>query len=335
VNRALSLALLLAAGLGAGYLESVTRADSAPRVRELQRLHDDLHRRLEAGVRRDPIAVRVFADTGQIILAVRASLIEDLTARVARQYLQQVTIDLTEFEAHADGTIRRHTFIGRRKVGDWAVAIVIRKLVGQIRTGPPRLSFASNVLAVELPLELQPASGEVGLHFTWDSASLLNLVCKDFEVNLAVEGRVLRQRHVLRGQVELAADDDALTATPVVDERSFPLKLDLTPASWAKVEAALTSQSSLGRCGAILHPQSVMQSLRELVAHGIDVHLPRSILRPVRLPARLDQTVKVNDSVVQLSLTGERFHSSETMFWSSTRVSVASAGSKTAASSLN
>ena len=162
----------------------------------------------------------------------------------------------------------------------------------------------------------------------------MNLVCKDFEVDLAVDGRVLRQRHMLRGQVELAADDDALTATPVVHERSFPLKLDLTPASWAKVEAALGSQNSLGRCGAILHPQNVMRGLRELVAHGIEVHLPRSILRPVRLPARLDQTVKVNDSVVQLSLAGERFHSSETMLWSSTQVSVASAGSQVAASSV-
>ena len=81
------LALLVAAGLGAGYVESVTRADSAPRLRELQRLHDELHGRLEAGVGRDPIAARAFADTGEIIIAVRASLIEDLTARVARQYL--------------------------------------------------------------------------------------------------------------------------------------------------------------------------------------------------------------------------------------------------------
>ena len=44
--------------------------------------------------------------------------------------------------------------------------------------------------------------------------------------------------------------------------------------------------------------------------------------------------MKVNDSVVQLSLAGERFHSSETMLWSSTQVSVASAGSEVAASSV-
>jgi len=149
-------------------------------------------------------------------------------------------------------------------------------------------------------------------------------VCKDFEVELAVDGRVLRQRHMLRGEVELAADDDALTATPVLHERSFPLKLELAPDSWGKVEAALVSQNSLGRCGMMLHPENAMRGLRELVAEGIKVRLPRSILRPVRLPARLEQAVKVNDSVVQLSLAGERFHSSKTMLWSSTRVRVAS-----------
>jgi hypothetical protein len=36
--------------------------------------------------------------------------------------------------------------------------------------------------------------------------------------------------------------------------------------------------------------------------------------------------VKVNDSVVQLSLAGERFHASKTMLWSSTRVRVAPPG---------
>jgi hypothetical protein len=325
VNRAITLALLVAAGLGVGYVESVIHADEAPRRRELQHLHDELHGRLEAGAGRDPTVARALADSGEIIIAVRAQLVEDLTTRVAAQYLQQVTLDLTSLEAQAQGTLRKHTFIGRRKIGEWAIAIVIHKLVGQIRAGPPRLSFASNVLDVEMPLEVQPTSGQIGLRFSWDSASMVSLVCKDFEVDMVVDGRVLRQRHLLRGQVELAADDDALTATPVLHERSFPLKLELAPDSWSKVEAALASQDSLGRCGMFLDPENAMRGLRELVADGIEVRLPRSILRPVRLPARLEQTVKVNDRVVQLSLAGERFHSSKNMLWSSTRVSVASA----------
>jgi hypothetical protein len=318
-----ALALLVAAGLGAGHVASTTRADSSSRLRELQRLHDVLHGRLEEGVRRDPVAARALADPGQLVIAVRSSLIEDLAARVARQYLQQVTVDLTALETRAEGKLRKDTFVGRQKVGEWAVAVVINALVGQLRAGQPRLSFARNVLEVELPLEAQAASGHVGLHFSWKSASGVSLVCKDFDVDLELDGRVPRQQQVLRGRIELGADGDALTATPVVDERSFPLKIELTGASWGKVATALRSQDSLGRCGMFLDPQSVLRRLHELVVEGIEIRLPRSIFRPVRLPARFEQTVRVSDSVVQLSLAGERLRASESMLWSSTVVSVA------------
>ena len=89
------------------------------------------------------------------MIAVRSGLVEDLAARVAHQYLQQVTVDLKALETHADGKLRRDTFIGRQKVGEWAVAVVINELVGQLRAGQPRLSFARNVLDVELPLEVR------------------------------------------------------------------------------------------------------------------------------------------------------------------------------------
>ena len=281
--------------------------------------------RLERSVASDPIAVRALDDPGQILIAVKAGLIEDLTARIAGQYLRDVNLDLQGLEAHAGGKLRKRTFIGRKKVGEWAVAVVINKLVGRLRAGRPRLAFARNVLDVELPLEVQPASGQISLHFSWASASVVNLVCKDFEVDLEVDGRALRQEHVLRGRIELAVDDDALTATPVLHERAFPLKIELTPASWGKVEAVLHSQDTPGRCGVLLNPVDVLQRLHELVAKGIEVRLPQSILRPVRLPARFEQTVKVNDRLVQLSLAGERMRSSDSMLWSSTRVVVASA----------
>ena len=322
MRLARSLALLVAAGLGAGYAVSLSRADSVSRLRELRRLHDALHDRLAEGVRRDPVAARVQADPGQLVIVVRSSLIEELSARVARQYLQQVTVDLKALETHAEGTLRRDTFIGRQKVGEWAVAVVIDELVGQLRAGQPRLSFARNSLDVELPLEVQPTSGRIGLHVSWNAASGVNLVCKDFDVDLEIEGRVPRQQQVLRGRIELGADADALTATPVVDERSFPLKIELTEESWSKVAAALRSQDSLGRCGMFLHPQRVLRKLHELVAEGIRIRLPRSIFRPVRLPARFEQAVRVSDSVVKVALAGERLRSSESMLWSSTTVSV-------------
>jgi hypothetical protein len=252
VSLARTLVLLVAVGVGAGYVESVTHAAPASRLRELQRIHDELHARLETGVGCDPIAVRALADPGRIVIAVRAGVIEDLTARVAHQYLQRVTLDLGTLKAQADGDVRKDTIIGRKRVGTWAVAVVIHDLVGRLRAGRPRLDFAHNVLDVELPVEVQPASGRIGLHFSWDSESVVNLVCKDFEVTLELDGRIPRQSHVLRGRIELAADDRALTATPLVHGPPIPLRIDRTPGSWSKVEATLRSQDTLGRCGMFL-----------------------------------------------------------------------------------
>jgi hypothetical protein len=326
VRRLRTIALLVAAGLGAGYIQNVIRADSAPRLQALQHVHDQLHARLEEAVGRDPIAAHVFADRGQLVVAIRAGLIEDLTARIARQYLQQVTLDLGAVQAHADGTLRKDTFLGQKRVGDWDLTVTIHKLIGQLRAGEPRLTFARNVLDVELPVEIQPASGQIGLHFAWDSKSIANLVCKDFEVNIDLDGRAPRQKHVLRGQIVLSANDAELKATPIVPDRSFMLKVDLTPRSWAKVEAELRAQDTAGRCGMFMNPQVVLHDLRELVTErGLKIKLPERIIRPVRLPARFEQTVKVNDSVVQLSLEGERLTSSDSMLWSSTKIGIASA----------
>jgi 2-haloacid dehalogenase len=39
----------------------------------------------------------------------------------------------------------------------------------------------------------------------WDSAGAANVVCRDFKVNQAIEGRVPPQRHVLSGALRLRA----------------------------------------------------------------------------------------------------------------------------------
>lgn len=323
MTRAPLLVLLAVAGLAGGYIESCTRARSGARVHALRLRHGALHERLQRGLGRDPVATRALADRGQIVIAVRTVLIEELTARVAQQYLEHVRLDLAALAAHAAGTLRKHTPIGPRKIGDWNVSIVIHRLVAHLRAGQPRLTFASNVLDVDLPIEVQPATGRLSLRFSWDSASVVNLVCKDFVVDLVLDGEALRQVHVLRGQVQLAASANTLTATPVIHERVLRLKLALPPAGWSDVEQALRFQDSLGRCGLFLDPDQVLTRLHVLVAAGIEVRLPRSPCRPVHLPARFEPTVQVNDRMVRLSLAGERLHASAALLWSSTQVSVA------------
>jgi hypothetical protein len=325
VSLARTLVLLAVAGLSAGYVDSRRRTDPGLRGEALQSAHDQLHARLASGIERDPVAARASADPGQIVIAVRSALVEDLTARTARQYLQQVSLDLTAVKAHAGGELRRKTLIGRRKMGVWDVNVVIGSLLGHLQVGPPRVAFARNVLDVELPLEVQAVAIPVELHFAWNSKGLADLVCQDFQLDLPLEGRAARQHHVLKGRIELAAGPLGLSAMPVVPDRSFRLQLELTPDSWTRVRVALRSQDTFSRCGLFLEPEDVLQELRRLVAKGIRVRLPAKIFRRIALPAGFEQEVTVGDRVVRLSLADQKLFSSDAMLWASARVQVARA----------
>lgn len=325
MSLARTLVLLAVAGLSAGYLDSRRRADSGLRGPALQSVYDQLRARLASGVERDPVAARAKADPGQIVIAVRSGVVADLTARTARQYLQQVSLDLTSVKAHAGGELRRRTLIGRRKVGDWDVGVVIGSLVGQLQVGQPRVAFARDVLEVELPLEVQAVAIPVELRFAWNAKGLADLVCRDFELGLSLEGRAARQQHRLKGRIELAAGPLGLSALPVVPDRSFRLQLELTPDSWDRVRAALHSQDTVSRCGLFLEPEDVLQELRRLVAKGIRVRLPAKIFRRIALPAGFEQEVTVGERVVRLKLAGQQLSSSDAMLWASARVQVAGA----------
>ncbi|HEY6548588.1 MAG TPA: hypothetical protein VI589_11810 [Vicinamibacteria bacterium] len=294
---------------------------SAPTLAELRATHERLHGRFQELVGRDAIATRAFADPGQIVVAMRAKWVEELMARVARQYLHRVTLDLTAVEAQATGKIEAGTFLGQMKVGDWRVEIKIQALRGLLSAGQPSLLFGERgLLKVALPARVRPSLGKVSIRFFWDSAGLANVLCRDFELTRDLEGRVLAQAHELAGAVQFSSEEGAIVAVPLFPDRRVPLRIDLSAASWAAVESALRSQDSLGRCGVLLKPEDVLEKLRALADRGIGVTLPETIFRTVRLPARVEKSVEVGDRTVGLAVAAGQLRSSSALLWSSASV---------------
>ena len=264
-----------------------------------------------------------FADRGQVVLAIRSGLIEELAGNVARRYLDRVTVDLSEVEGHSSGELRKKTFLGRVKVGEWSVSVDLGNLVGHLRAGSPRVSLRGpDLIDIELPVDVQETEGDATLRFGWDSAGLANAVCKDFELTREIRGRVLAQRHLVSGALRLHNTGESLTATPVFPDRRIRLKLDLTARSWGVVEAALRSQDTSGKCGTLMDPDKGLVRLRALAARGINVRLPDSIFRAVSLPARLQKSVKVSQRTVGLRLTAESLRIETATLWSSVSVQV-------------
>jgi hypothetical protein len=158
-----------------------------------------------------------------------------------------------------------------------------------------------------------------------------NVVCHDFDLTRELEGTVLAQGHTLAGDIAFRSVDGALTAAPEFPDRKIALRVDLSPESWADVEAALRSQDSVGRCGALMKPERILEKLHGLAERGIPVTLPASIFNPVRLPARVEKRVAVQDRDVNVTVSADTLVLTSQMLWSSASVHVAGQSSAGAA----
>jgi hypothetical protein len=293
------------------------------RVALLEDANGHLHDRLEKAAAADPLVALAIADRGQVVLAMRSGLIEELARNVARSYLDRVTVDLGAVEGHSSGEMRKRTLFGRVKVGEWSVNFDLGDLVGHLHAGTPRVSLRGpDLIEIEVPVDVQETEGSATLRLNWDSSGLANAVCKDFELTREIRGRVLAQRHVVSGALRLHNTGDSVTATPVFPDRRIRLKLDLTSRSWGAVEAALRSQDTSGKCGTLMDPDKGMKHLRALAARGIRVRLPYSIFRAVTFPARLHEVVKVNERPVGLRLRAESLRVQSATLWTSVSVQV-------------
>ena len=318
---------LLAAAGGLVLLQALrpTPAGDAAgqRLMELRRERETLRQRLAAAVAGDPLATRALRLDADVALVMRTGFVEALLAEVAHQYFDDVTLDLGSVEASAGGVVRAKTALGRLKVGEWRLAARVEALRGRLRAGHPELRFREDRLDVVVPVEVSPAPGRIALDFGWDSSGLANVVCGDFELRRVLEGRVLRQTHRLSVAIRLASGEGYLSATPVLTERTVPLQVDLDPASWVEVKDALASEDRLGRCGMLLKPDKVMADLRALAARGIGVRLPEELVRSVRLPAHLEQVVRLGPRAVEVKLRSAAFRLDSRLLWSSARISAA------------
>jgi hypothetical protein len=297
--------------------------NSANTLTALEATHARLEARLDKAVVKDPLVVAAFADPGQVVVTMREKLIEKLFRAVAREYLDQVVLDLRDVNAHSSGEIRKDTFLGRVKVGEWDVVVDLEQIVGTLRAGAPSVSLRPpDSLDIVLPIDVLETQGAATLRFRWDSKGVANAVCRDFEVSQRIKGRVLGQTHHLKGALRVFSDGEEVVATPVFPDRRVRLRMDLSRASWRDIESALRSQNTFGRCGMALKPADVLERLKAMAAQGITVRVPRSILRTVRLPASLRESVQMRNGEVSLALSALRLRVENATLWSSAEVQV-------------
>ena len=285
------------------------------RVARLEYEVAQLRRRFIAAAEGDPQVVKGSAAEGHLTAVVPAALFEDVGRRVAARYLDRVDVQLDGVHVEKTGEIQKDTFFGKIDAGDWTASIWFPRIRGVLRAGKPRIRLpGKNRVLVEMPVHLERGTGTAQVHFKWDSRSVVNLVCRDFEVSEEMEGSVEPREYPVTGQFTMETGPDDLRALPSFDDR-FRIHPVLGAESWAKVRSAIEAQNKIERCGMGLHPEIVMSQLEDLVKAGFVVKLPRKLFRAVRLPTRLTPTVRVQDRDVDVELTQSRLEGGPDGVW--------------------
>lgn len=290
---------------------------------DLDKRHEELHARLREILARDESVQRSLAVRGDIVVAVSSDLAREVIRDVGRRYLDQVALRFHDLEVTTQGSMRRDTFVGRVKVGDWSLDLRMHELTGLLRAGAPRVELIKeDQVALTFPVRIEKGTAVATLGFAWDSRGLANLVCQDFKIEEPnLHGVALQHDFPVSGHFELVAGPGSLEALPVFPDR-FRVGFDLDPQSWATVNALLQEQDRWDRCGIAMDPEKVLAELRERAHRGVIIKLPGKLFRPVTLPSGVIESVAVGDRDLRIAVAQNGLRVTHDVIWYSANVHV-------------
>jgi hypothetical protein len=254
-------------------------------------------------------------DSAAVAVALSESLLVALLERAAARYLDRVDVQLVGLPGHGEGDLEIGTPFGKMKAGAWSVQVEVQELTGRLSADPPALDLDGHRVHVELPVRIVDGRGAIALDFQWDSKSIFNVVCNDFETRQVLRGRVRPQRHVIRGDLVLSSNPRGIVVDPEFPRERYPISMELDAASWERIRGALEDQDKLSRCGLMMNPDSVVRELRGLGIRGLRFRLPRVVYRTFVLPASLSESVRILDAPVRLTVRPHRLRIASGIFW--------------------
>jgi hypothetical protein len=306
----------LASPVGVFYFRNRDVPPDLSRLAELRKQHHLLHERLEQATAGVALLGRSEIGGGDVVVGIRTSYVNDVIREVSRRYLDRVKLDLGDIHDHEKGELKKDTFLGDVKLGDWQVQLDVDRLQGTLGAHTPELAIApGNTVRISMPVSVREGRGQGEIKFSWSAKSLVNVVCHDFEVKESLEAVVIPAQYRMRGSFSIAAEGDEIVARPAFIRDKYRIHIDLTPESWAKVRAALDTQDTVGRCGLAMDPDQVMSQLRDLGRKGFDIRLPSSLFRPVTLPAGLHSQVDAQGTTIAVDLQSRLLRLTPETLW--------------------
>jgi hypothetical protein len=294
---ALALALLVAAtAAGLVYLRLRPSAlPPPPTEAELKALldkRDALQKRLTALVVAQGEKSVAKAPRGGVMIGIPTSFTRSILEQVVTGLFDEMTLTLKNLKVHKAGEVKVKLLLRKKTVGKYVLDVQIHQVQGILRPGKPEVSFGSNRIALSLPVRLAEGKGEADIRLQWDSKGLAaNLVCGDTDVTKSVTGGVIPQDYRLAGAFKIGSSGGAITLAPdFQEELQVRIFVDPSEQAWQAVEEVMKDQRA--GCEATLTKVDLKEILANLVGRGFNVKIPQKVIKPVRLPAGLKQSLE-------------------------------------------
>ncbi len=254
--------------------------------------HKALLNRVRAFAARDSLWQGLMASNRDVAAIVPLPVLQTLCNRVARSYIQGARLDFDpNVKAHFDQEIRFNLLGGSSGAGHIVGDVRVTHLQGQLSVeGDPKLKLLPpDGLELTAPIRVHRGSGRVRLDMRWDPNFLVAIVCRGFEFQSTLNGEVRPFTHALQTRIRFDTSGSRVLGRPVVRRDRVTVPCEFTPASLAKVRAALLEQDKFLKCGMVMNADSALARLRTLVRRDVEFRMPKRLFKPFSLPVSLRQ----------------------------------------------
>jgi hypothetical protein len=195
--------------------------------------------------------------------------------------------------------------VAKRTVGEYVLDVAIHDVMGVLKPGTPVLAFGTDRIGLRLPVSIAGGSGNASVHLAWDSKGLAaNAICGDTDVTKAVSGSVVPADYLVEGGFGITASGDSVTLRPDFGELKVKITVEASEAAWKAVDEVIQAQG--GACRSALEKIDLKAVLARLVGRGFNVKIPPKIFKPIRLPAGVRSSLKLQgvDLALHVKATG-------------------------------
>ena len=290
------LLLVAAAGVLAYLKRGRPPLPPPPTAAELQQLlerRDALQKRFAELIVANGEKSLAKAPRGGVMVGIPTSFTRSILEQVVTGLFSEMTLTLKNLKVHKEGEVRVKMVVAKKTVGKYVLDVEIHEVQGILRPGKPDVVFGRNRVSISLPVTLASGKGNADIRLQWDSKGLTaNAVCGSVDVSKSVTGGVIPQDYRLAGAFKIASAGNSVTLSPdFPKELEVKILVDPSEQAWQAVDEVVKERGA--GCQKTLEKVDIKEILGNLVGKGFNVKIPQKLIKPVRLPAGIKQSLDI------------------------------------------